>query len=106
MLDTKRMEDQLARARAFAAERGIAEHLERRLEYLGKLYSSAGDGSDTICELLPFIGGTPGRDFEFVILRRKADDQPRDYRNDRLLNGGIVFHDHENGGKGGWGVHT
>ncbi len=109
MLDTSRVDKELAAARQFAGQFGLAENLERQLTVLEHF---GGKDRSTRCTL--FHDFAP-YSFAFQMEVQKKDGTWVDW-----FNGGLIFHGaHDGGGCGclptlavsltpttGWSIHT
>lgn len=92
MLDTSRVEAELARARAFAKEHGLSDQLEQQLQYLDTYAEEENDRGRTRCKL--FMDFAP-YSFGFQLEMRQKDGSYKGW-----FNGGLVYHG-PNGGRGG-----
>jgi hypothetical protein len=108
MLDTSRVTDALAKARAHAAERGLEYDLERNLRILDRF----GAPAPTRCTLRPDFAL---HSFFFTMEKRGPDGAWREW-----FCGGLIYHGpHDGHGSGaaptfavtlepctGWSIHT
>ena len=92
MLDTSRVEAELARARAFAQEQGLSDQLEQQLAYLSSYACEEDDRDRTRCKL--FMDFAP-YSFAFQLELRQKDGSYKGW-----MNGGLIYHG-PNGGRGG-----
>ena len=110
MLDTTRVTEQLAKARAFAKEHGLSDQLEGQLRYLDRYAEEENDRGRTRCNL--FVDFAPWA-FTFQLEMRQMDGTHRSF-----LHGGLIYHGPGQGAGAapeysvslvpqvGWAVHT
>ena len=109
MLDTSKVEKQLAITRRFADQHGLREQLEEQLRYLDT-YGEDDDRGRVRCTLYPDFAP---HSFGFRLERRQEDGSYVHW-----MSGGLIFHGSGGGSGGapeysvslvpqiGWSVHT